>query len=195
MISDVKEASNVRKALLLIDLSNDFIRIDGALNCGPAGEAIIPYCAALTQSFLTEGAVVLDARDNHTMDDYEIASGLFPPHNLNGTFGQALVDPLVSVLTPHESNWIRVPKKHYNAMYQTRLPEILQEMNVDELHIVGVCTDICVRYTLNGLYEFKTAWKPNLELIVHQRGVASFSEEGHLDTLRHIPMAFGAKIV
>ncbi|MDP9729188.1 cysteine hydrolase family protein [Alicyclobacillus tolerans] len=184
------------KMLLLIDLSNDFIRLEGSLNCGEAGLAILPYCRQQVKNFLTHGQLVVDARDNHDPEDWEISSGLFPPHNLRGTWGQELVEEISSL---HEmakqGQWLTLSKKQYNATSGTNLLSILEEYEVDEIHLVGVCTDICVRYTLNGLYEWKTAQSRNLRLVVHQQGVASFNEVGHLDSLRHFPATFGAEVV
>lgn len=183
------------KALLLIDLSNDFIRLDGALNCGPAGIAIISYCQELVTTFINDGDVVLDARDNHDLGDFEIQSGLFPPHNLQGTEGKNLISELAEILKEKPKQWVYLPKKNYNAGYQTSLFNELIERDIAELHIIGVCTDICVRYTLNGLYEFKTTVYPQLQLYVHQRGVASFNQRGHEDSLGHFVTALGCQVV
>jgi nicotinamidase/pyrazinamidase len=183
------------KALLLIDLSKDFIDLDGALNCGEAGQAILPYCAGTIREFLAAGHVVLDARDEHDPEDFEIASGLFPPHNMRGTPGQRLADQLAAVLADFPSQWIQVSKKHYNACFRTELLDHLRRLDIDELHVMGVCTDICVRYTLGGLYEYKTVERPGLKLVVHARGVASFNPVGHEDSLRHFPQAFGVQVL
>jgi nicotinamidase-related amidase len=185
----------VTKALLLVDMSNDFIQLDGSLNCGQSGLDIIPYCTELVTQFVREGHVVFDARDNHNSHDFEIASGLFPAHNLEGTLGQALIPELASVLGNYALQWEYIPKKNYNAGYQTRLFEIIAEQHVTELHVVGVCTDICVRYTLGGLYEFKTSTYPELKLFVHQRGVASFNLRGHEDSLAHFSTALGCTVI
>ncbi len=183
------------KALLLIDLSNDFIKLDGALNCGQPGEDIIPFCESLVREFVSDGLPVIDARDEHSMEDYEISSGLFPPHNLKGTWGQELIPELAAILKQAPSQWIYIPKKHYNAMFQTDLPETLSRLGIDELHVIGVCTDICVRYTTNGLYEYKTTSRPQLRIVLHQLGVASFNQIGHEDSLKHLPGAFGIDVL
>lgn len=183
------------KALLLVDLSNDFIRMNGALNCGPAGVAIVPYCLALVSAFIANGDVVFDARDDHDLEDFEIRSGLFSPHNLRGTEGQKLISELADLLKEQPAQWVYLPKKNYNAGYQTRLFPELMERNITELHVIGVCTDICVRYTLNGLYEFKTTVYPQLELYVHEKGVASFNERGHEDSIGHFSTALGCRVI
>ncbi|MCL6445535.1 MAG: cysteine hydrolase [Alicyclobacillus sp.] len=183
------------KALLVIDMSNDFIARDGSLNCGEAGLAIVPYCVDLLRTFLNEGQVVLDARDLHDPDDYEIATGLFPPHNMRGTPGRDLIPDLAGPLAERPEWWIEIPKKHYNAGYRTNLFEILDEREIDEVHMIGVCTDICVRYTANALYEWKTSERPNLRIVIHRQGVASFNPEGHRDSLQHFEGAFGFSVV
>lgn len=183
------------KALLLIDLSKDFIDLDGALNCGAAGQEILPYCREVVREFLRGGHVVLDARDEHDPEDFEIRSGLFPPHNMRGTPGQRLVEVLAEELEKAPRQWLQISKKHYNACFRTSLLDHLRTLQVRELHVLGVCTDICVRYTLGGLYEYKTVEQPNLRLVVHARGVASFNPVGHEDSLRHFPQAFGVEVL
>lgn len=183
------------KALLLIDLSKDFVYLDGALNCGQPGVDIIPYCRTLVEQVLKEGAPVIDARDLHNLTDYEIASGLFPPHNIAGTPGQDLIDELASVLRAYPNQWVYIPKTNYNAVFRTELRSTLERLQVDEVHVIGVCTDICVRYTVNGLYEWKTSEYHDLRIVVHSQGVASFNPVGHEDSLRHFPAVLGAQVI
>jgi nicotinamidase/pyrazinamidase len=183
------------KALLLVDMSNDFIRLDGALNCGQPGMDIVPYCRQLVATFLENGDSVFDARDLHDETDYEIASGMFPPHNLRGTFGQDLISELKDLLVNREEQWVYIPKKQYNAGCGTNLFALIQEKGITEIHVVGVCTDICVRYTVNGLHEFKTSSYPELQIVVHQPGVASFNADGHQESLVHFTTALGTLVV
>lgn len=190
-----REVSCLAKALLLVDLSKDFVYLDGALNCGQAGIDIIPYCRELVRSFVAAGDWVFDARDAHDLEDDEIASGLFPPHNLRNTPGQLLIPELYTELGDKQSNYIYFPKKHYNAGLGTGLFDVIVQKDITEIHVIGVCTDICVRYTINALYDFKTTVHRELNIVVHQSGVASFNQNGHEDSLRHFPLAFGAKVV
>lgn len=183
------------RALLMVDLSKDFVYMDGALNCGEPGMKIIPYCRSLVKSFVEAGDLVIDARDAHDESDYEIASGLFPPHNLRHSEGQALIPELQAELDGHQAKYVYIAKKHYDATQGTDLLNIVRQYQVTELHLIGVCTDICVRYTLNGLYDFKTTGYPALDLVVHERGVASFSEAAHTESLTHFPLVFGAEVV
>jgi len=176
-------------------MSNDFIQLNGCLNCGQAGLDIIPYCRRLIRDFLKAGHVVFDARDVHDMSDAEIELKLFPRHNMRGSWGQELVPELVEELAVYPEQWIRIEKKNYNACHHTSLLTELVTHNITEIHVVGVCTDICVRYTVNGLYEWKTQSCPGMTIFVHSQGVASFSTVGHEESLKHFPIAFGAVVV
>jgi len=187
--------SDMNRALLLVDMSNDFIQLDGALNCGQPGIDIVPYCAGLVDSFLARREYVVDARDDHDLTDYEIATGLFPAHNIVHTKGQELIPELHERLQNHQELVKYIPKKTYNATYETDLLAFLTAKNITEVHIVGVCTDICVRYTVNGLYEWKAAVSKNLRVVVHQDGVASFNAVGHRDSLTHFAQVFGVDVV
>ena len=44
---------------------------------------------------------------------------------------------------PGESKFDLRPKTNYNAFFKTDLAVILKQLEVEKIHTVGVCTDIC----------------------------------------------------
>ncbi|WP_377888697.1 cysteine hydrolase family protein [Alkalihalobacillus sp. R86527] len=158
-----------KEALLIIDMSNDFIHDRGSLTVGLKGQAIVPEIRSLADSFLEEGNEVIVCMDAHQEQDSHFEQ--WPIHNVIGSWGQELFGELNAWYEDHRlhSNVEYVPKPEYDAFYQTNLEEILRSKGVETVHLAGVCTDICDFLTAYGAYArgFKT--------VAHKRAMATFS--------------------
>ena len=77
--------------------------------------------------------------------------------------------------------------KHVCAFHPTRFFHIGRK--IEELHIVGVCTDICVLHTAVDAYN------KGFKIVVHEQGVASFNQAGHEWALGHFTDTLGGKVV
>lgn len=180
------------KALLSIDYTNDFVATDGALTTGAAGQAIAEDLVRLTKEFTEQGEYVVYAIDRHDENDpYHPESQLFPPHNLAGTAGRRLYGPLAELYdtTKDQENVYWIDKRHYSAFSGTDLDIRLRERGITEIHLTGVCTDICVLHTAVDAYNL------GYQIVVHQSAVASFDPVGHEWALRHFENTLGAKVI
>ncbi|MBO1915567.1 cysteine hydrolase, partial [Microvirga sp. 3-52] len=65
----------------------------------------------------------------------------------------------------------------------------LRARGIIELHLVGVCTDICILHTSVDAYN------RGFEIVIHEPGVASFDAAGHEWALRHFENTLGAKVI
>lgn len=180
------------KAFLSIDYTNDFVSDDGALTTGIAGQAIEEKLVSLTKEFTQAGAFIVYAIDGHEKEDmYHPESQLFPPHNLIGTSGRALYGQLQQVYdeTSDKSTVYWLDKRHYSAFSGTDLDIRLRERKITEIHLTGVCTDICVLHTAVDAYNL------GYSLVIHKKAVASFDPLGHEWALAHFKQALNATIV
>ncbi|MFC6316114.1 cysteine hydrolase family protein [Lapidilactobacillus achengensis] len=178
------------KGLVVIDYTNDFVASDGALTTGQPGQAIAPALLATTQDFISAGDFVVMAVDGHDpTDQYHPENKLFPPHNVIGTPGRALYGQLAVLYREQRDKIYWLDKRHYSAFCGTDLDLRLRERRITELHLVGVCTDICVLHTAVDAYNL------GYQIVVHQQAVASFDPVGHDWALRHFQKTLGAKIV
>jgi nicotinamidase/pyrazinamidase len=171
-----------RKALLVIDMLRDFMDPDGALYCGEAAREIIPFVAGKIDEFRRQGELVIFIQDSHEPDDKEFE--LFPPHSVKGRPGSEIIGELM--VKPED---YRVPKARYSAFYKSNLDEILKSESVEEVHVVGVCTSICVMDTVSDLRN------RDLPSFVYLKGVADFDQEAHEFALKRMEKILGAKIV
>jgi nicotinamidase-related amidase len=180
------------KALISIDYTNDFIATDGALTTGSAGQLIEQEMVNVARTFIEQGDFVVFAIDAHEPDDkYHPENKLFPSHNVIGTEGQDLYGSLKQLYTINQTNpqvyWLN--KRHYSAFSGTDLDLRLRERNTTELHLTGVCTDICILHTAVDAYNL------SYKIVIHQKAVASFDPVGHKWALNHFQNTLGATII
>lgn len=184
--------TTINEALLIIDYTNDFVATDGALTCGEPGQKLAPQIIALADDMVAKNGWVLLPTDVHTPHDpYHPESKLFPPHNVRNTWGRELYGSLKDWYTAQADNdqvWL-FDKTRYSSFAGTDLDLRLRERHITTLHLVGVCTDICVLHTAVDAYNL------GYQLVVHEQGVASFDQAGHEWALRHFKNSLGAQVV
>lgn len=179
------------KALLIIDYTNDFVAPQGALTAGAPAQAIEGRIAALAEQFRAAGEFVYLPTDVHVPGDpYHPETKLFPPHNVRGTWGRALYGTLAPWYAAHQAdaNVTLFDKTRYSSFAGTPLDLWLRERQVDELHLVGVCTDICVLHTAVAAYNL------NYSLTIHQDAVATFTPGGQEWALNHFKTVLNATL-
>lgn len=175
------------KALIVIDYTVDFVT--GKLPCGEPAIALENRIKELTEQFIDAGDEVIMAVDVHDENDpYHPETKLFPAHNIRGTEGRDLYGSLKEVYEKHQERIYWMDKTRYSAFCGTDLELRLQSRGIREIHLVGVCTDICILHTAVDAYS------KSFDIIVHEDGVASFNQAGHDWALGHFKNTLGAKI-
>lgn len=174
------------RVLLVIDMLNDFIREDGALYCGPPATAIRERVAELARDFIARGEPVVFINDAHEPDDLEF--NRFPVHCVKDTPGAELVDELKDMYGQKPGVYL-VNKNRYSGFHNTELENILQQLEPEEVHVAGVCTNICVLYTVEELCN------RDYKVLVYRDGVAGFDQQAHQWALQQMETVLGAAIV
>lgn len=181
-----------KKALINIDYTFDFVHDAGRLTCGKPGQEIEGKIAELTNEFIANDDYVVFAIDIHFEGDpYHPEAKLFPPHNISGTDGRKLHGSLEEIYQANKdkANVHYMDKTRYSAFAGTDLEIKLRERGITELHLIGVCTDICVLHTAVDAYN------RGFSIVVHKEAVASFNQAGHEWALGHFENTLGAKVV
>ncbi len=166
------------RALILIDLQNDFM--PGGALAVPEGDKVIPVVAKVQPLF----SLVVATQDWHPADHGSFAANhpgrevgdrieldgleqiLWPVHCVQETPGAALVDTLD--LTRVARVFVKGTDPaidSYSGFFDnghrqaTGLGDFLRKCGVDEIYIVGVATDYCVKFTALDAAElgFKTS--------------------------------------
>jgi nicotinamidase/pyrazinamidase len=140
--SNLRERVKMSKALLIIDFQNDFTS-GGALEV-PEGDEIAEPVKRLAKEF----DYVFATRDWHPTDhsSFETEGGPWPVHCVQGTHGAELhpamrdieVEEIVDVGAERED-------QGYSGFEKSKLADLLRERDVDEVAVVGLATDYCVR--------------------------------------------------
>lgn len=182
----------MKRALINIDYTVDFVADEGALTCGKPGQDIEETITRITNEFIGLNDYVVFAIDAHSKEDvYHPETNLFPPHNIRGTEGRHLFGSLSAAFQNNQSkeNVYWMDKTRYSAFAGTDLDLKLRERGITEVHLVGVCTDICVLHTAVDAYN------KGFKIVVHQDAVASFNPVGHEWALQHFIHSLGAVVV
>jgi len=164
------------------DMLRDFIDPDGALYVGEAGVQIVPFVAQKIAEMREQGAVIIFLCDSHQPDDPEFAR--FPPHCVRQTPGAEIIPHLA--VQPGD---YRVEKTRFSGLYNTNLEEILKREQITAVHLVGVCTSICIMETARDLLD------RDYPVIVYRQGVADLNPQDHEWSLKRMAKILGVQVV
>lgn len=157
--------SKTDKALIIVDLQNDFLP-GGALGVD-GGKEIIPIINQLmdrfdlvvaTQDIHPEGHVSFaETHGKHVGETVDLEGQLqelWPIHCVEGTRGAALADELnKEKIQTYFKKGTDLHLDSYSAFFdhdyesETGLDDYLRERKVKTVYIVGLATDFCVKFT------------------------------------------------
>lgn len=134
------------RALVIVDYQNDFTPPDGALAV-PEGDTIAGHLNELARS--GDYDLVVATRDWHPPDHGSFApGGRWPVHCVQGTPGAELQEGLDTNAVDLVLDKGQDPQTEgYSAFEGTELDTILRDHGIDEVTVVGLATDYCVRNT------------------------------------------------
>lgn len=182
----------MKKALINVDYTYDFVAENGALTCGKPGQALKERITEITKEFIDNEDYVVFAIDVHEVGDpFHPETDLFPPHNIRNTKGRDLYGSLQEVYDENKTkkNVHYIDKTRYSAFAGTDLSIKLRERGINDIYIVGVCTDICVLHTAIDAYN------QGYKIFIYDDAVASFNPTGHEWALTHFEKTLGATII
>ena len=155
-----------RACLLLIDLQNDFL--PGGALAVPGGDQVISVANEMIRDFdiviasqdwhpSNHGSFVSQHPDRKVGDTFlwnGASQVVWPDHCVQGTYGAAFPSELdVSKISQLVTKGEDPNVDSYSAFFDnakmraTRLHVLLQSLEVDTIHMMGLATDYCVRAT------------------------------------------------
>ena len=145
-----------RTALVVVDVQNDFADSDGSLSVR-GGLDVVRAANAEVERASAAGAPVFYTQDWHPADTPHFAKdgGTWPVHCVQGTWGAQLHPDLVvtgEVVRKGEHgedgySGFSMADPVTREVVPTRLAGLLREAGVEQLVVVGLATDYCVRAT------------------------------------------------
>lgn len=173
----------MRNVFMIIDMLNGFCDEKGTLFVGADARAIIPFVVEKVNEAYKGNKRVIFLADNHVPDDPEFKQ--WPPHCLKGSWESEIIPEI-----PVDKNAaILIPKTRFSGFYNTPLDEILKMERPHTVEVAGVCTNICVLYTVADLRN------RDYNVIVYKDGTASFDREAHTFALKELEKVLGAKVI
>lgn len=153
------------KILIVVDMQNDFV--DGALG-SPAAQAIVDKVCRKIDGW---DGYVLFTFDTHYDDYLETVEGAHIPvaHCIDGTPGWQL-NP--EVAKRHTERTFAAYKETFGAI---TLIDVVNMLEIKEIQLIGLCTDICV--VSNAM--LLRAAKPDAIITVDASCCAGTSPENH----------------
>lgn len=176
--------------VLVIDAVRGFCDLGNLRN--PLMERIIPHIEKLLDKKEKDGWEIIFLADNHTEDDKEFER--FPRHCVAGTAECDIVPRLQRFLKPDMGNYL--PKNRHGGFFRTRLEALLDEYAPEIVMVVGVCTDICVKYTVEELCnrDYRVQVVADCVTTYHIPEVHDAAEVNNYE-LRHMQNVLGAELI
>ncbi len=160
----------MKKTLIVIDMQRDFI--DGVLGTKEA-VGIVENVKAKILKYQRNGDEIIYTRDTHRKDYFNTNEGRHLPveHCIQGTSGWEILDGLVV------PGGICVDKSTFGFTGW-------RDYNLEEVELVGVCTDICV---VSNALIIKAIY-PEIRISVDAGCCAGVTPEGHQAALTVMKM-------
>ncbi|MDY5983290.1 MAG: isochorismatase family cysteine hydrolase [Anaeroplasma sp.] len=162
--------------LIVVDMQNDFVT--GALGSSLAQKIVIPLKEYLNS--LKEDTYVILTRDTHDESYMESNEGLHLPipHCLFNTWGWQIVDEL------KDFKYNRIINKPNFGIGSGTWRNILKDIDVKSITLVGLCTDICV---ISNALSLKIAY-PEIPVRVIERLCMGVTKKSHEDAIATMKM-------
>jgi len=145
-----------KKALIVVDYQNDFC--PGGALAVPEGDQVVDTINGLVDEFTKSGNVIVYTKDYHPSDHVSFKinhpEGIWPPHCVQNTPG-AEFHPGLKVAGPtfykaflsHQDSYSGFGG-HIEANPEAQsLEDYLKEQGVEEVTVVGLALDYCVKST------------------------------------------------
>jgi nicotinamidase-related amidase len=176
------------KILIVVDMQNDFIT--GSLGT-PEARDIVPNVKAKIDKAVENGDIIVYTRDTHFTNYLDSKEGQKLPveHCIMNTDGWKIVDELLPkggyeryfVYDKFTFGDVELPLKVIE--YASAIG--FKSSNIDEIELVGLCTDICV---VSNALIFKAAFYSMFDISVDATCCAGVTPESHEAALKTMEM-------
>ena len=161
-----------RKLLIVVDMVNGFAKKGNMAD--PNIQHITPECERLVKEFLEKGYQVIYITDCHKENCNEFLK--FPVHCVEGTDEAEMVD----ALKKYQDRVIVIKKNSTSAMFAPGFMDIINQMtDLEEVVIIGCCTDICVQNLAIPLANYFDEMDRPVRITVPMNAVETYNASYH----------------
>ncbi len=163
------------KVLVVVDMQNDFI--NGSLGTEQA-QAIVEKVKEKIELCQRNAIPVIFTRDTHDSGYLQTQEGKMLPvsHCIKDTHGWRIHERL------HSENCLTIDKPTFGSVELAKYLKLLKGLN--QVEIIGVCTDICV---ISNALLIK-AFLPEVKITVDSSCCAGVTPESHQNALESMKM-------
>lgn len=174
-MKQIKKLEVYEKALIIVDMVNGFVR-EGILHDEKIADTI-PRQIELIKDYHREGQLIIFIKDTHDKGAVEFKRFGGTEHCVRGTSEAELVDEL-KVYEDGE-NTISIEKNSTSYMEAPEFRDTISQLTrLEQVDVVGCCTDICDFNGTMGLANYFDQWNREVLIQVHQDAVATYATEG-----------------
>lgn len=175
------------KILIMVDMQNDFLT--GILGNEQTAAVVPKVYEKITRYIADSKAPLIYTMDTHTEDYLSTQEGrnLSVAHCIKDSDGWQLDSMLKAIIDNNPERVCKIEKAAFGAK---NLPECIKEIckvcsdNIDEIELIGVCTDICV---ISNAMLLK-AFFPEVLITVDSSCCAGVTPESHSNALEAMKM-------
>lgn len=184
------------KNLVIIDYQNDFIDLEGTLNCGQDGIDIDNNISRLIGDYKDKNIFV--TFDTHTLNEWSDENRspegtLYPAHCVINTWGHEIYGKTKEAL-----EGVKYIPIYKNTFATNKLAKEIIERNdcskEIEIEFAGVATNICVLQNIILLYNYLVMNNIKFKFYVHRVNVASFDRALGEQALSYMEDVLGINI-
>ncbi len=170
----MKELGLVKKVLVNVDMVNGFVNT-GAMHDEYINH-IVPLQISLMEEYENDAEKLnVIVKDTHKEDCLEFKR--YPIHCVENTFESELIDELKRF---ENENSIIFKKNSTSTMYALGFEELINNLtNLEEVTIVGCCTDICILNLAIPLRNYFDQIDRNVLVRVIKDGVETYDAPNH----------------
>ncbi len=179
----MKSGTPGRKALIVVDMLNDFVRPGAPMEL-PDARSIVPALRRRIAKARRDGELVIYVCDSRRKNDPAFARMGWPPHAVEGTAGAAVIP----ALSPAPGDVV-VEKRSHSGFHRTALETVLRRHAIWAVTLAGCPTNVGVLYTA------ACASSRGYDVTVDERHVAGPSRRDHAFALDQMEKALGVRVI
>ncbi len=160
-----------KSCLVVVDMINGFLK-EGALS-DTTIQKIIPNVKQLIEKYVDQNQAIINFQDAHEEEAAEFST--FPKHCVKGSFEAELIEELKI----YEKSMITLYKNSTNGFMQPQFLPLFNDLDCDEVVVVGCCSDICVLQFTLSLQGYINEHNLKIKVKVAQDAIETFDAPGH----------------
>lgn len=164
----------MKKALFIVDMVNGFV-YDGPMS-SPNVAAIVPCIVELTKQFRKHKHPVYAFADAHEINSLEFS--VYPEHCLIDSHESEVIPEILPLL--HKANVVyKSTTNAWHSIYTRLIVDQMIDDGIEEMYVVGCCTDICVLQFVLNLQTYLHDRNVSITVKVIHEAVATYDSPTH----------------